>query len=82
MTLAGMFRPAMFVAYHLCKTRKQNKSTDLGATCIWSIRICWGPALEEFIMGIGYKGLFWVDGSSCVIAIIIFALLVKKKKVK
>jgi hypothetical protein len=31
-------------------------------------------------MGIGYKGLFWVDGSSCVIAIIIFALLVKEKR--
>jgi hypothetical protein len=31
-------------------------------------------------MGMGYKGLFWVDGSSCVIAILIFALLVKEKK--
>jgi hypothetical protein len=33
-----------------------------------------GPAGWTNIMGMGYKGLFWVDGSSCVIAILIFAL--------
>ncbi|MDR6969421.1 putative MFS family arabinose efflux permease [Flavobacterium arsenatis] len=31
-------------------------------------------------MGIGYQGLFWVDGSSCIISILIFAMLVKEKK--
>ncbi|MFC6095251.1 MFS transporter [Flavobacterium qiangtangense] len=40
-----------------------------------------GPALGGLIiMGIGYKGLFWIDGLSCVTAILIFGLLVKEKK--
>jgi predicted MFS family arabinose efflux permease len=40
-----------------------------------------GPALGGLIiMGIGYKGLFWTDGATCIISILIFALLVKEKK--
>ena len=31
-------------------------------------------------MGIGYKGLFWIDGTSCIVSILIFTLLVKEKK--
>lgn len=31
-------------------------------------------------MGMGYSGLFWVDGASCILSISIFALLVKEKK--
>jgi predicted MFS family arabinose efflux permease len=32
------------------------------------------------IMNIGYKGLFWVDGVTCIIAILIFWLFIKEKK--
>uniref|UniRef100_UPI0037517DFA MFS transporter n=1 Tax=Flavobacterium sp. TaxID=239 RepID=UPI0037517DFA len=32
------------------------------------------------IMNIGYKGLFWADGGTCILAILVFALLVKEKK--
>jgi predicted MFS family arabinose efflux permease len=40
-----------------------------------------GPALGGLIiMSIGYKGLFWADGATCIIAISIFWLLVKEKK--
>nr|WP_246074153.1 MFS transporter [Flavobacterium daemonense] len=40
-----------------------------------------GPALGGLIiMGMGYSGLFWVDGASCILSISIFALLVKEKK--
>jgi predicted MFS family arabinose efflux permease len=40
-----------------------------------------GPALGGLIiMGIGYNGLFWVDGATCIISILTFALLVKEKK--
>jgi hypothetical protein len=28
----------------------------------------------------GYGGLFWVDGSSCIISILIFTVLVKERK--
>jgi predicted MFS family arabinose efflux permease len=40
-----------------------------------------GPALGGIIiMSIGYNGLFWVDGATCILSILIFALLVKEKK--
>ncbi|WP_309608182.1 MFS transporter, partial [Flavobacterium sp.] len=40
-----------------------------------------GPAMGGLIiMNIGYKGLFWVDGATCILAISIFWLLVKEKK--
>jgi hypothetical protein len=31
-------------------------------------------------MNMGYGGLFWVDGSSCIISILIFTVLVKERK--
>jgi predicted MFS family arabinose efflux permease len=40
-----------------------------------------GPALGGLlIMSVGYKGLFWVDGATCIVAILIFWLKVKEKK--
>jgi predicted MFS family arabinose efflux permease len=40
-----------------------------------------GPALGGLIiMNIGYKGLFWVDGATCIFAILIFWIKVKEKK--
>jgi hypothetical protein len=42
-------------------------------------RFAAGPALGGLIiMNMGYGGLFWVDGSSCIISILIFTVLVKK----
>jgi hypothetical protein len=39
-----------------------------------------GPALGGLIiMNMGYGG-FWVDGSSCIISILIFTVLVKERK--
>jgi predicted MFS family arabinose efflux permease len=32
------------------------------------------------IMNIGYSGLFWVDGATCILAILIFWIKVKEKK--
>jgi predicted MFS family arabinose efflux permease len=40
-----------------------------------------GPALGGLIiMNLGYRGLFWVDGSSCIVSILIFTILVKERK--
>jgi len=40
-----------------------------------------GPALGGLvIMGIGYGGLFWIDGLTCIISIVTFGILVKEKK--
>jgi predicted MFS family arabinose efflux permease len=40
-----------------------------------------GPALGGIIiMSGGYRGLFWVDGATCIVAILVFWALVKEKK--
>lgn len=81
MTLADMFRPAMFVSLGAyAKPENRTRSLTLVRLAV-NLGFAAGPALGGLIiMGIGYQGLFWVDGSSCVIAILIFALLVKEKK--
>jgi predicted MFS family arabinose efflux permease len=81
MTLADMFRPAMFVSLATyAKPENRTRALTLVRLAV-NLGFAAGPALGGLIiMGMGYKGLFWVDGSSCVIAILIFALLVKEKK--
>jgi predicted MFS family arabinose efflux permease len=81
MTLADMFRPAMFVSLATyAKPENRTRALTLVRLAV-NLGFAAGPALGGLIiMGMGYKGLFWVDGSSCVIAISIFALLVKEKK--
>ncbi|MDG2433280.1 MFS transporter, partial [Flavobacterium sp.] len=81
MTLADMFRPAMFVSLATyAKPENRTRALTLVRLAV-NLGFAAGPALGGLIiMGMGYQGLFWVDGSSCVIAILIFALLVKEKK--
>tara|TARA_R110000868_G_scaffold243900_2_gene500016 strand:- start:2576 stop:3796 length:1221 start_codon:yes stop_codon:yes gene_type:complete len=81
MTLADMFRPAMFVSLGAyAKPENRTRSLTLVRLAV-NLGFAAGPALGGLIiMGIGYQGLFWVDGGSCIIAILIFALLVKEKK--
>lgn len=81
MTLADMFRPAMFVSLGAyAKPENRTRSLTLVRLAV-NLGFAAGPALGGLIiMGMGYKGLFWVDGSSCIIAILIFAILVKEKR--
>lgn len=81
MTIADMFRPAMFVSLGVyAKPENRTRALTLVRLAV-NLGFAAGPALGGIIiMGMGYPGLFWVDGSSCIIAILIFALLVKEKK--
>jgi len=81
MAVADMFRPAMFVSLGVyAKPENRTRALTLVRLAV-NLGFAAGPALGGLIiMGIGYKGLFWADGSSCIIAILIFALLVKEKK--
>ena len=80
MTVADMFRPAMFVSLGAyAKPENRTRALTLVRLAI-NLGFAAGPALGGLIiLNIGYKGLFWVDGASCVLAIIVFALLVKEK---
>lgn len=81
MTIADMFRPAMFVSLGAyAKPENRQRALTLVRLAV-NLGFAAGPAMGGLIiMNIGYHGLFWVDGASCIIAISIFWLLVKEKK--
>lgn len=81
MTIADMFRPAMFVSIGAyAKPENRTRALTLVRLAI-NLGFAAGPAFGGLIiMGIGYGGLFWVDGATCIIAILVFWLLVKEKK--
>ena len=81
MTIADMFRPAMFVSLGAyAKPENRTRALTLVRLAV-NLGFATGPARGGLIiMNIGYHGLFWVDGASCILAISIFWLLVKEKK--
>jgi predicted MFS family arabinose efflux permease len=81
MCIADMFRPAMYVSLGTyAKPENRTKALTLVRLAV-NLGYAAGPAMGGLIiMGIGYKGLFWIDGGSCILAILIFVLLVKEKK--
>ena len=81
MVVADMFRPAMFVSLSAyAKPENRTRALTLVRLAI-NLGFAAGPAMGGLIiMSSGYKGLFWVDGITCILAILIFALLVKEKK--
>jgi predicted MFS family arabinose efflux permease len=81
MTVADMYRPAMFVSLG-AYTKPENRTRALTLVRLAiNLGFAAGPALGGvIIMTLGYRGLFWVDGSTCIIAIFIFWLMVKEKK--
>ena len=81
MVIADMFRPAMFVSLGAyAKPENRTRALTLVRLAI-NLGFAAGPALGGLlIMTVGYKGLFWVDGATCILAILIFWILVKEKK--
>ncbi len=81
MTVADMFRPAMFVSLSVyAKPENRTRALTLVRLAV-NLGFAAGPAMGGLIiMGIGYYGLFWADGLSCMLSILIFALLVKERK--
>ena len=81
MVVADMFRPAMFVSLSAyASPENRTKSLTLVRLAI-NLGFAAGPAFGGLIiMYVGYKGLFWADGGTCILAILVFALLVKEKK--
>lgn len=81
MVIADMFRPAMFVSLGAyAKPENRTRALTLVRLAI-NLGFAAGPALGGLlIMSVGYKGLFWVDGTTCILAILIFWIKVKEKK--
>ncbi|MFC4816848.1 MDR family MFS transporter [Flavobacterium sp. GCM10023249] len=81
MVIADMFRPAMFVSLG-AYAKKENRTRALTLVRLAiNLGFAAGPAMGGLIiMNIGYKGLFWVDGATCILAVLIFWSFVKEKK--
>lgn len=80
MTVADTFRPAMFVALKAySKPENQTRSLTLIRLAI-NLGFSFGPFLGGIIIAyIGYSGLFWVDGITCIAAIILMRNVLKPK---
>lgn len=83
MTVADMFRPAMFVALSAySKPENKTRSITLIRLAI-NLGFSAGPAIGGLIITkMSYGGLFWIDGITCMIAAIALLKLLNPKKSK
>ena len=83
MSIADSFRPAIFVAIK-AYSKPENRTRSVG---LLRLAINAGMGVGPTIAGIiivsnGYSILFWIDGITCIVAIILFYLLVKETTIK
>lgn len=80
MLVADTFRPALFVAVAAyAKPENRTRAVTLIRLAI-NLGFSVGPAVGGFIIfGIGYKGLFWVDGITCILAGLIFVYVLSER---
>jgi predicted MFS family arabinose efflux permease len=83
MLVADSFRPALFVALNAySKPENKIRSLTLIRLAI-NLGFSAGPALGGIIIvGLGYGGLFWVDGITCIIASIVLINVLHPKKAR
>lgn len=83
MVVADTFRPAMFVALSAySKPENKTRSLTLIRLAI-NLGFSAGPALGGLIItNLGYQGLFWVDGVTCILAGVLLFNVLNPKKAK
>lgn len=83
MTFADAFRPAMFVSLKAySKPENQTRSLTLIRLAI-NLGFSFGPFFGGLIIAaISYAGLFWVDGITCILAIVVMRIVLKEKKIR
>lgn len=83
MMVADSFRPAAFVAMSAySKAGNKTRSVTLIRLAI-NLGFSAGPAIGGLIIGsLGYSGLFWVDGITCILAAFMLLSLLNPRKAK
>ena len=83
MAVADMFRPAVFVALSAySKPQNKTRSVTLIRLAI-NLGFSMGPAIGGLIItGLSYGALFWVDGTTCILASILLLWVLNPKKAK
>jgi len=81
MTVADTFRPAMFVSLKAySKPENQTRSLTLIRLAI-NLGFSFGPFLGGIIItSLSYSGLFWVDGITCISAVLLMTAVLKQKE--
>jgi predicted MFS family arabinose efflux permease len=81
MTVADTFRPALFVSLKAySELENQTRSLTLIRLAI-NLGFSFGPFLGGLIIAtLGYSGLFWVDGITCIAAVILMRYVLKFKE--
>lgn len=81
MSVADMFRPAMFVSLNTySKLENRTRSLTLIRLAI-NLGFVVGPTVAGIIIiSSGYSALFWIDGLTCIVSIILFKYLIEEKK--
>ena len=83
MLVADAFRPAMFVAMNTySKAENKTRSVTLIRLAI-NLGFSAGPAIGGFIItSLSYKGLFWMDGVTCLLATFVLINVLHPKKAR
>ena len=83
MLVADAFRPAMFVAMNThSKAENKTRSVTLIRLAI-NLGFSAGPAIGGLIItSINYKGLFWMDGITCLLATLVLINVLHPKKAR
>ena len=81
MSIADTFRPALFVALkQFSNDENQTRSITLIRLAI-NLGFSMGPAIGGFIItNWSYSGLFWVDGITCILAPLVFVMVIGNVK--
>jgi len=81
MMVADTFRPAMFVSLKAySKPENQTRSLTLIRLAI-NLGFSFGPFLGGVIIAtLGYSGLFWIDGITCISAVFLMLIVLKQKQ--
>ncbi|MUU78078.1 MDR family MFS transporter [Winogradskyella endarachnes] len=79
MSVADTFRPALFVSLKTySKPENQTRSLTLLRLAI-NLGMAFGPMIAGFIISLdGYSLLFWIDGITCILAILLFKYLINE----
>lgn len=80
-TIADMFRPAMLVCLKTFTTKENRASAYSLTRAAVNLGFLFGPVLGGLIiMQSGYDFIFYADGGTCILAIIVFIIFVREKQ--
>jgi len=80
-SVADMFRPAMLVCLKTFTTKDDRARAYSLTRAAINLGFLFGPVLGGLIiMQMGYEYIFYVDGATCILAVMVFVFFVKDKK--